>query len=49
VKKSPFLDRFFVAVVIVAFLVLFGGLAFSFIDAEPRASKASLLLQNFRP
>ena len=48
-KKSPFLDQFFVALVIVAFLVLFGGLAFSFIDAEPRASKASLLLQNFRP
>jgi len=49
VRKSSFLDRFFVAVVLLAFLMLFGGLAFSFIDAEPRASKASLLLQNFRP
>ena len=48
-RKSPFLDRCFVALVILAFLVVFGGLAFSYIDAEPRASKASLLLQNFRP
>jgi len=49
VRKNSFMDRCFVAIVILAFLAVFGGLAFSFIDAEPRASKASLLLQNFRP
>ena len=48
-RKSPFLDRCFVVVVVLAFAAIFSGLAFSFFDSEPRASKASLLLQNFRP
>ena len=43
------MDRCFVVVVVLAFAAIFSGLAFSFFDAEPRASKASLLIQNFRP
>ena len=48
-RNSRFMDRCFVVLVALAFAVIFSGLAFSFFDAEPRASKASLLLQNFRP
>jgi hypothetical protein len=49
VRNTHFADRCFVVIVVLAFVVILSGLAFSFMDAEPRASKASLLLQNFRP
>ena len=48
-RGTNFADRCFVVIVVLAFVVILSGLAFSFIEEEPRASKASLLLQNFRP
>jgi hypothetical protein len=49
VRNSHFMDRCFVVIVVLAFAAFFTGVAFSFIDTEHRPSKASLLLQNFRP
>ena len=48
-RNTNFADQCFVVIVVLAFVAILSGLAFSFIEAEPRGSKASLMLQNFRP
>jgi len=47
-RHSTFLDRFFGALVLLAFLMVFTAVAFALVENEPRVTRSTLLLHSHR-